>query len=110
MMAGALALVGRVSPKVWMGLGAVAVLIGLWFALMAWGNSRYEAGVTHTDAKWAEAGERLAAQVETAGAAADVKEAERIENHTERLAAEREKIDEAVAQGRSPLDALFPAG
>ena len=46
-------------------------------------------------------------QSEKAASAADRREAPRIENHAAQVAAEKEKIDEAIAAGSSPLDVLF---
>lgn len=85
----------------------VMVIAALAVAVLAWGQSRYDAGVRDTDAKWAAAGRALAVKVEASGRIADVREANRIEDHTAAVAAEKEKIDEAVAAGDSPLDVLF---
>jgi len=95
----------RLLPlKTWlMILAAIALLI----AVLAWGQSRYDAGVEDTDAKWKAAGEKLARQARAAATEADRREARRIEDHQARVAEEREKIDEAVAAGDSPLDVLF---
>lgn len=98
------------SPRGWMFVGgALLVFLVVWW-ILAWGQSRYDAGVEDTDAKWVAASERLKAQAEESAAGADENEVERVEDHNDRLAAEREKIDEAVSQGRSPLDGLFPSG
>jgi hypothetical protein len=90
--------------KTWLLIaGALAVVAGvLWF-----GHARYQAGVRDTDAKWEAAGERLVKQAQKAGTNADRREAARIEDHAAAVAAEKERIDEAVAAGGSPLDVLF---
>jgi hypothetical protein len=99
------AAIGKVFPlKTWLLIGAALAVVGavLWF-----GHVRYQDGVADADARWAAAGERLAKQAEKAGTVADKREAERIEDHAAAVAAEKERIDEAVAAGDSPLDVLF---
>lgn len=111
MIAAGLALVkgvARIFPvRTWLAIGGaiVVVVAVLWF-----GHSRYQAGVRATDAKWEAAAEKLADQARQSSDAATRREAPRIEAHAAKVAAEKEKIDEAIAEGRSPLDALFPAG
>lgn len=87
-------------------VGALA-LAAIIIAVLMWGQSRYDAGVEATDAKWVAAGQKLQDQARASGRAADVREADRIEDHAARVAAEKERIDDAVAAGSSPLDALF---
>lgn len=111
MISAALALakgISRAVPvKTWIMIGGAiaAVAAVLWF-----GHSRYQAGVADTDAKWQAASERLAEQARRSADAATRREAPRIAAHAARVAAEKEKIDAAIAEGSSPLDALFPAG
>jgi uncharacterized membrane protein len=90
--------------KTWLLIGGVLLAISavLWF-----GHARYQDGVADADARWVAAGERLAKQAEKAGTVADKREAVRIEDHAAAVAAEKERIDEAVAAGDSPLDVLF---
>lgn len=110
MIATALGFLKGLSPRVWIRIGIVVALLAAWLALIAWGNSRYEAGVSDTDAKWQAASEKLAADAAKSADAATRREAPRITAHTAQIAAEKEKIDEAIAEGSSPLDALFPVG
>lgn len=101
-----------------MGLGKTAAKFGsyailalaAYLALLWWGNSRYNAGVEDTDAKWAEASAKLEHQAEVGAAQATGESAARVEQHNERLAAEKEKLDEAERTGSSAIDALFPVG
>lgn len=95
------------SPRAWLALGGLALGLAVVWAVLAWGQARYDAGVRDTDARWAEAAERLRAKAERSASVADRREAQRIEDHAAQLAEEREKIDEAVAAGGSPLDVLF---
>lgn len=99
------------TAPAWAAVAAiVAAILGLLiFAVLSWGQSRYDDGVTDTDARWEAAGRRLERQAERAGTAADRREAARIDDHTAALAAEKKEIDDAIAEGVSPLDVLFPA-
>lgn len=85
------------------------ILAAFYFALDAYGDSRFEAGEKHADAKWQEASDKLIEKSLDAGTKADKAEAARIATHTAEVAEEKEKIDEAVAHGSSPLDVLFPS-
>lgn len=105
-----IAFFGALTPRAWKALGLIAVVALLIFGVLAWGNSRYDAGVADTDAKWKKASEDLARAAAKSGDAADAREAQRIRNHASRVADEKEKIDEAVATGASPLDVLFGGG
>lgn len=95
-------------PSKWLIRGAVliAVLAALWF----YGHSRYQAGVDATDAKWVKAGEVLKAKAAKSQAKADVVSAWRVGAEVERVRKEKERLDEAEANGSSPLDVLFGAG
>lgn len=104
-----LALLRAPSRLTWTLIGVVGLIAALWIGLILYGNARYRAGVEDTDAKWVAAGEKLKAQAAKSATRADQAEARRIEDHTEQLAAEKERIDAAISEGRSPLDALFPA-
>lgn len=106
MFAAALALLGRVKLKTWLMIGGAVALIALF---IWWGNERHTQGVEETDAKWQLAADKLAAEAAKSADAATRREAPRIAAHAAQVAAEKEKIDEAIAEGRSPLDALFPA-
>ena len=102
-------LIRSLTPHAWaaVALGAVAGVVILIVVVLSWGQSRYDAGVSATDARWVAAGKRLEEQAAASADAADRREVPRIENHTARVAEEKEKIDEAVAAGASPLDVLF---
>lgn len=86
---------------------ALFVLAALVALTLLWGNARYDAGVSATDKKWAEASATLARKIASSGEAADVREADRIESYVADVAEERKSIDEAVADGRSPFDVMF---
>lgn len=84
------------------------LILGAFYLMLdAYGDSRYRAGVSETDAKWEEAGRRLEEQARQSASAADKAAAKTIEAHNERVEAEKERIDEAIREGSSPLDVLF---
>lgn len=89
------------------GVAAFLLIGALLWAVLAWGQSRYDAGEADADARWFEASRKLEQEARQAGSAADRGEAKRIKDHTAQVAVEKEKIDEAVAEGSSPLDVLF---
>lgn len=95
------------DPRAWLAAGCSVLLLLLVWAVLAWGQSRYDAGVQDADAKWEEAAERLQDKALESASEADRNEAERQGDHMAQVAEEREKIDEAVAAGDSPLDVLF---
>lgn len=100
--------IAKSVPKwAWIGLGAVLLLVAFYFALDAYGDARYDKGKADADAAWIEAGEKLKAKAAESGKKADVKAAERQAEHDAQVQAEKEKIDEALAEGSSPLDVLF---
>ena len=98
------AILGFLSPRGWAYVGvALAVVVGLlWF-----GHARYQDGVRDADERWEAASARLVEQAAKSGTQADRREALRLENNAADVKAEKEKIDEAVAAGASPLDVLF---
>lgn len=95
-----------VPPRVWLAAGAVllAAVTVLWY-----GQSRYAAGVRDADARWEAAATRLVKQAERSASEADRAEAPRLEDHAARVAEEKERVDEALDEGRSPFDVLFPS-
>lgn len=102
---------GSLTPRGWGLLAAVIVAVVIWLLILAWGQARYDAGRTsgaaEADARWRAAAQRLEQRLDRSAAAADRREADRIRNHQAAVAEEKEKIDEAVDAGRSPLDVLF---
>lgn len=94
----------------WRLIGALVYAVALIWGVLAYGNARYDKGVSDTDAAWKAASERLAKQsLEASGVAGEAAD-KRAEAHAERLEKEKEKIDAAVADGRDPFDVMFPAG
>lgn len=93
----------RFAPLLAYGL-LIAVLVGAIWWLRA---DAYSDGEAATDAKWVAAGERLERQAAEAAGKADAASVQRVEQNNERVAQEKEKLDEAEAAGSSPLDVLF---
>ena len=78
-------------------------------AILWYGHSKYRAGVRDTDAAWHAAEEKLKARAVGAAAAADRAAAGHEAEHAKAVAEEKERINEAVSDGRSPFDGMFPA-
>lgn len=88
-------------------LAIIAVLGLIWWRVDAFGDRRYRAGVTATDAKWEEAARRLQAAAAASATQADDAAANRLHTFENQVAAEQESIDAAEANGSSPIDVLF---
>lgn len=105
------AVTGFFSPKVWKFLGVIAlialVLFLFWRALDNYGDARYDDGIAAERAAWEEADRKLQIEVAKAQTESTAGAVKREERHAAAVAKEREKIDEAVAEGRSPFDVLF---
>ena len=93
----------------WMTLGAVLLILAFYFTLDAYGDSRYREGKAAADKAWQEASDRLIDKAAKAGTKADTKAAARAADFAAKQEDEKEKIDAAVKEGSSPLDALFGA-
>ncbi len=87
--------------------GIVIGVLAFYFLLDAYGDARYREGKKDADAAWIEAGNKLVAQAHKSADKADVAAAARAEDFTARQEAEKEKIDNAKANGTSPMDVLF---
>lgn len=95
----------RSMPWKWIGVGLLA--LGLIFAVIMYGDAKYDAGKTAADNVWKAAAAKLEAESQGAADAADKPADARTKDYAAKLAVEKEKIDEAIARGDSPLDALF---
>lgn len=95
-------------PWKWIGVAVGALLLVV--AILAYGDAKYDAGKAQADKEWQAAADLLDKQSQGAADAADIPASERAADYAKRLEDEKEKIREAVDEGRSPFDALFPAG
>lgn len=91
--------------------GPIVILALLIVGVMAWGNSKYgageKAGIEATDAKWEAASAKLRKEAAASATRADDAAVIRLEKHVEQAKEDQEKVDAAVKEGSSPLDALF---
>lgn len=90
-------------------LGGFALLAFLVVIFVA----RYDAyhdGVRDTDAAYKAASDRLIAKAQKSANSADLSAVRREVEHASQLQQEKAKVDEAIANGSSPIDALFPSG
>lgn len=104
MLSAAGLLLKRVPIWVWVGLAA---LIAFYFALDAYGDSRYREGKKDADAAWIKASDELLKKAADAKTAADKAAAAREADYAAKVKTEKEKIDAATAEGSSPFDVLF---
>jgi hypothetical protein len=84
------------------------ILAALWWALDSYGDSRYDAGHEAADKEWQEASDRLIEKSQAAGTKADKAAAARQADFAAKQEDEKEKVHDALEEGSSPLDALFP--
>ena len=89
-------------------LVALALIVA---GLNAWGRSKYnageKAGIEATDAKWEAASAKLKADAAKSATKADDAAVKRLEEHVEQATEDQAAVDQAIKEGRSPLDALF---
>lgn len=89
------------------GVGALAIVGLLWWAITSYGSRRYQAGVTATDAKWEEASNRLKEDAAQSATRADDNAANRMDEFKQQVDEEQKAIDAAIENGSSPFDAIF---
>jgi hypothetical protein len=87
----------------------VLLLVGAGLALDAWGDSRYRAGRADELAAWQAASDALIQKKATSAAAADRKASAAVVTFAAQQQLEKDRIDAAIENGASPVDALFPA-
>jgi hypothetical protein len=99
-------------PWKWIGiaLAALGLIATIYFAIDAYGDARYDAGVSDTDKAWKAAAEKLEAEGQAAAEAADVQANTREEAWAAQVEREKEAIQDAMESGSSSLDAVFPSG
>jgi preprotein translocase subunit SecF len=88
----------------------VAVLLivgGFWLAMHFYGASKYNEGVSATDAKWQAAAAQLKSDAANSASNADANAADRLQNYVANQAADQAAVNKAQAEGKSPFDVLF---
>lgn len=89
----------------------IAIQLGLAIALIAgflfYGHMKYRDGVDDTDARWEEAGRKLEAKAKASAGRADAASVQRQATYQDQLEKQKERMDEASADGSSPFDVLF---
>lgn len=92
-------------------VGPLVLLLAVFGGVKMWGASKYrageKAGIEATDAKWEAASAKLAAAAAASATRADDAAVERLREHVVQAEEDQAAVDKAVAEGRSPLDALF---
>jgi hypothetical protein len=83
------------------------ILLGLYLALDAYGDSRFRAGRAVEAQLYKKASDKLIEQAANARTGANSASTARVLTHVAQVEEEKEKIDDAIANGTSPLDVLF---
>lgn len=97
-------------PKwAWVAAGTVLLAVAFYLTLNAYGNSRYKSGKADADAAWQAASDKLIDQAAASGKKADTAAAAREADFAARVEDERERIEDATANGQSAFDVLFGA-
>ncbi len=91
----------------WFLVGGLALFVALMLALDSYGDRRFAEGERVADAKWKAASDNLVEKAAKATTKADKQAAARVADYAAKVEDEKEKIDAAIADGSSPLDALF---
>jgi hypothetical protein len=91
----------------WVLVGAALLMAAFYFALDAYGDSRYREGKSDADRAWQEASDKLIEKAAKAGTKADKAAAGRVADFAAKQEQEKEKVDAAAKDGSSPFDVLF---
>lgn len=91
---------------VYVGL-PLLVALGIYWWITAFGDRRFEEGVTATDQKWTDAGNHLEANAANSATRADDAAANRLEEYANQVEDEQKGIENAQRNGSSPFDVLF---
>ena len=88
--------------------GVLILLVTLYFAIDAHGDSRFREGRAVENAVWQEAQDILILKAAAASTAANTEDLARQIDHAAQVEQEKDKLNEAIANGTSRFDALFP--
>ena len=91
----------------WYAIGAVVIALAFYVMLDRYGDSRFREGKAAADAAWIAAHNKLIEDAANARGEADANAAAREAEFAVKVEDEKEKIDEAIKEGSSPLDVLF---
>lgn len=97
----------RIAKLIVWGLIVAIVVFLLYRAVDSYGDRRAREARDAERAAWVAAGEKLKADAAKSATKADDAAAKRLAEHMEQSNADKQAVDEAVANGTSPLDALF---
>lgn len=97
----------RFRKPLLIGLAFALALLIVWRLLVAYGDARYKQGVSDNELAWRTAEAKMHERERIAAGAADEGAAVREEAHAEAVSQEKERINEAVREGHSPIDVLF---
>lgn len=90
-----------------LAIGVGLLALALVFAIISYGNSRFDAGEAAADAKWKAASEKLVEKAQKSSAKQDTAAAARAADYAAKVEDEKQALERAEAEGSSPLDVLF---
>lgn len=85
------------------------ILVAFYLALDAYGDSRFREGRAAEEKAWKDAQDRLLQDAANSAGEADREDLARQMEHAAAVEEEKERVDDAIANGSSPFDVLFPA-
>jgi len=88
----------------------ILILVLFYLSLDAYGDSRFREGRATGEAAWKAANDRLLKQAAQSADEADRVALAKAIDQAIKVEEEKERIDDAIANGSSPFDVLFPAG
>lgn len=110
MMLMKLGLSGRAAKAVAYIAIPLLIAASLFWALDSYGDRRFAEGRAAEAKAWKAAEAKLLKKAANAETKADKQAAARVVEHAAEVAEEREKIDQAVAEGSSVFDVMFGEG
>lgn len=94
--------------RIGIAVGVLLLVIALiWWRVDAYGDKRFQEGVTETDAAWKKASDELMREAGKSATKADDRAVAALEEHKEQIDEDRAAVEKAKEEGSSPLDALF---
>lgn len=97
----------KLAKPLVIGIGILLIAFAAWRMVDSYGDRRERDGVEKTDAKWIEASNKLKEAAAQSATKADDKAAERLDEFKAQADADAAAVEQAKAEGKSPLDALF---
>lgn len=110
MFALAAKLVGPRFAKPFVYIIGILLLVGAFYIMLdAYGDSRFREGRAVENKAWKDAQDKLLAAAAQSSSRADREALAITLEHAAKVEEEKERVDDAIANGSSPFDVLFPS-